>query len=39
MEKTVFDNIDPDMLERIRAMRLFDDELMSLVFSGNIEVT
>ena len=39
MERTVFDNIDPDMLERIRAMRLFDDELMSLVFSGNIEAT
>lgn len=39
MERTVFDNIDPDMLERIRAMRLFDDEFMSLVFNGNIEAT
>ena len=39
MEKTVFDNVDPAMLERIRAMRLFDDELMSLVFSGDIEAT
>ncbi len=39
MERTVFDNIAPDMLKRIRAMRLFDDEFMSLVFNGNIEVT
>ena len=39
MEKTIFDNIDPDMLERIRAMRLFDDEFMSLVFNGDIEAT
>ena len=39
MERTVFDNIDPDMLKRIRAMRLFDDEFMSLVFNGDIEAT
>ena len=39
MERTVFDNIDPDVLERIKTMRLFDDELMSLVFSGDIEAT
>jgi predicted transposase/invertase (TIGR01784 family) len=39
MQRTVFDNIDPDMLERIRAMRLFDDEFMSLVFNGDIEAT
>ena len=39
MKQTVFDNIDPVVLARVRAMRLFDDELLSAVFSGNIEVT
>ena len=39
MTKTIFDNINPDVLERIKAMRLFDDELMTAVFSGDIKAT
>ena len=39
MVKTIFDNIDPIILSRVRAMRLFDDEFMSAVFSNDIEVT
>ena len=33
MSKTVFDNIDPVVLARVRAMRLLDDEFMSAAFS------
>lgn len=39
MPKTIFDNIDPVVLSRVRAMRLFDDEFMSAVFSDDIETT
>ena len=39
MEKTVFDNINPVILARVRSMRLFDDEFMSAVFSDDIETT
>ena len=39
MAKTVFNNIDPAVLERIKAMRLFDDEFMTAAFSDNIELT
>ena len=39
MSNTVFDNIDPAVLERIKAMRLFDDEFMTAAFNGNIELT
>ena len=39
MEKTVFDNINPEILARVRSMRLFDDEFMSAVFSDDIETT
>lgn len=39
MVKTIFDNIDPIILSRVRAMRLFDDEFMSAVFSNDIEAT
>ena len=39
MQQTVFDNINPVVLARVKAMRLFDDELLSAVFSGDIEVT
>ena len=39
MGKTVFDNIDPVILARVRAMRLFDDEFMSAAFSDDIETT
>ena len=35
MSETVFDNIDPAMMERIKGLRLFDDELMTVVFSGD----
>ena len=39
-EKTsVFDNIDPKVLEKVRSLRLIDDELMTVVFSGNIKTT
>ena len=37
--KTVFDNIDPAVLERVKSLRLIDDELMTLVFSGDIKST
>ncbi|MBO4533162.1 MAG: Rpn family recombination-promoting nuclease/putative transposase [Treponema sp.] len=39
MSKTVFDNIDPVVLARVRAMRLLDDEFMSAAFSGDIKTT
>ncbi len=39
MVKTIFDNINPIILSRVRAMRLFDDEFMSAVFSNDIEAT
>ena len=33
MGKSIFDTIDPIMLERIRAFRLMDDDFMTIVFS------
>ena len=39
MAETVFDNIDPAVMERIKKLRLIDDELMTLVFSGDKKVT
>ena len=39
MSTTVFNNIDPVILARVRAMRLFDDEFMSAVFSNDIKAT
>ena len=39
MSETVFDNIDPVMMERIKKLRLIDDELMTVVFSGDKKVT
>lgn len=39
MAETVFDNIDPDVLERVQSLRLIDDELMTLVFSGDKQAT
>ena len=39
MPKTIFENIDPVVLSRVRAMRLFDDEFMSAVFNDDIEST
>ena len=35
MTETVFDNIDPAVLERVKRLRLIDDELMTVVFSGD----
>ena len=42
MEKeitTVFDNIKPEVLKKVKSLRLIDDELMTVVFSGNIKTT
>ena len=39
MEESVFNNIDPVMIERIKKLRLFDDELMTMVFSGDKKAT
>ena len=39
MENTVFDNINPVVLERIKSLRLIDDELMTIVFNGDKEAT
>ena len=39
MSETVFDNIDPAIMERIKGLRLFDDELMTVVFSGDKQAT
>ena len=39
MPETVFNNIDPTMLERIKQLRLIDDELMTVVFSGDKKAT
>ena len=39
MTETVFDNIDPVILERIKRLRLIDDDLMTVVFSGNKKAT
>ena len=39
MQETVFDNIDPAMLERVKKLRLIDDEMMTVVFSGDKKAT
>ncbi len=39
MAETVFDNIDPMVMERIKNLRLIDDELMTVVFNGDKEAT
>ena len=39
MSETVFNNIDPATLERIKQLRLIDDELMTVVFSGDTKAT
>ena len=39
MTETIFDNIDPALLERIKRLRLIDDDLMTVVFSGNKKAT
>ena len=37
--ETIFDNIDPLVLEKVQSLRLIDDELMTLVFSGDKKAT
>ena len=39
MAETVFNNIDPAMMKRIKNLRLIDDELMTVVFSGDKKAT
>ena len=39
MTETVFNNINPVMMERIKNLRLIDDELMTVVFSGDKKAT
>ena len=39
MAETVFNNINPAMMERIKNLRLIDDELMTVVFSGDKKAT
>ena len=36
---TVFDNIDPAVMKKVQSLRLIDDELMTVVFSGDKEAT
>ena len=36
---TVFDNIDPVVMEKIQSLRLIDDEMMTVVFSGDKKAT
>jgi hypothetical protein len=38
-KKIGFDSIDPIMMARIQALRLMDDDFMSVVFDGDIELT
>ena len=39
MAKRFSDTIDPKMLARIQALRLMDDDFMTVVFDGNIPLT
>ncbi len=39
MAESIFNNIDPVVLEKVNNLRLIDDELMTLVFSGDKEAT
>ena len=39
MTQTIFDNIDPFTFQKIQQLRLFDDELMTIVFSGDKKAT
>ena len=36
---TVFDSIAPEVLEKVKSLRLIDDELMTVVFSGDNKAT
>ena len=39
MAESIFNNIDPVVLEKVQNLRLIDDELMTVVFSGDKKVT
>ena len=39
MKETDFDNINPVVFERVKNLRLIDDELMTIVFSGDKKAT
>lgn len=39
MAKTIFENVDPLTFQKIQKLRLIDDELMTIVFSGDKEAT
>lgn len=36
---TVFNNISPEVLQKVKSLRLIDDELMTVVFSGDNKAT
>jgi len=35
MQNTVFENINPAILAKVKSLRLMDDDLMTVVFSGD----
>ena len=39
MSANILDSIDPKMLARIQALRLMDDDFMTVVFSGDNKAT
>ncbi|MCR4579422.1 MAG: PD-(D/E)XK nuclease family transposase [Treponema sp.] len=39
MKDSIFDNIDPAIMERIQKLRLIDDDLMTVVFNGDKKAT
>ena len=39
MSDTIFDNVDPVIFEKVQKLRLIDDDLMTVVFSGNRKAT
>lgn len=39
MASSIFDTIEPKMMARIQALRLIDDDFMTVVFDGNIPLT
>lgn len=39
MANSIFDTINPKMMARIQALRLMDDDFMTVVFDGDVELT
>ena len=39
MQNTVFDNINRAILAKVKSLRLIDDDLMTVVFSGDKNAT